>query len=78
MSDWRESYQAAILETDDANLESRIEQAEAAIRTQLALVNGAPDRAAQVKEMWTAAGRLTLLRVERLGEQPGRPQQPAA
>ena len=78
MSDWRESYQAAILETDDANLESRIEQAEAAIRTQLALVNGAPDRAAQVKEMWTSAGRLTLLRVERLGEQPGRPQQPAA
>jgi hypothetical protein len=79
MSDWRESYQAAILETNDSKLKSLIEEAEAAISTRLAQVNGAPDRAIEVEEIWKAAGKLSLLRVERLGEKPGRlPQQPAS
>jgi hypothetical protein len=76
---WEECYQAAVLEADDAKLKSRIEEAEAIISARLVQVNGAPDRAAELKAIWTAAGKLSLLRIERLGEKPGRlPQQPAS
>jgi hypothetical protein len=75
MLDWRERYQAAILETDNTRLKHRIDEAEAAKAARATQVSEGPE----FHQLAEAASKLGQLRGERLGDHlAGLPGQPAS
>jgi hypothetical protein len=68
-TDWRVSYQAALLELDPAKLPERIEQAYQAIRISMNLAHGGSNPA-ELQDLADALANLRVLRREILPANP--------
>jgi hypothetical protein len=67
MPDWKELYQAVMVETNPDFLELLMDDAEAAIWKRLRELDGNANGAAEIHEIEQASSKLLILRTEKLG-----------